>query len=434
MNLKSFLLLGLFFILSKNVFPQITCTPASCTVPVGTMISFTGPGGGASNQWDFDYTGPDSINCTGNILNGPAGANYTATGTTASTTYFVPGTYTVVYLRQEFGPPFSSHWCTQVTVTASTSLTLNTTTNDNPCFGYCIGDATVTVTGGTPPYTYNWDDPLTQITQTASNLCAGTYTVLVTDSLGLSDTISVIINQAPQLNMSIIPDTAICLGDSISIFASATGGTGAYNYNWNHSLPNISTHLVSPSFATNYIVVITDSNACSISDSVFVDVYPLPSTPVITQNGNILSTGVATTYQWYLNGSLITGATGQSYTATVSGLYTVEVTNSNGCSAISSPLNVILTNILEATNKIEANIFPNPNNGVFILEINVAEAQDIEIRIINVIGQEVFFEKLTQVKGNYKKEINRIGSSSGIYFLQLKTDNQLIIKKIVRKG
>lgn len=86
------------------------------------MISFSRPGGGVSNDWDFDYTGPDSTSCTGNIQNGPAVANYTATGITASTTYSIPGTYIVVYRRQEFGPPFTSHWCTQVTVTTTTSL------------------------------------------------------------------------------------------------------------------------------------------------------------------------------------------------------------------------------------------------------------------------------------------------------------------------
>ena len=418
---------------SSNSFSQITCTPSNCTVEVGVMISFTGPGGGTTNQWDFDYTGPDSTNCTGNILNGPSGAVYTASGTSVNTTYSTPGTYIVVYRRQEFGPPFTTHWCTQVTVTSSTSISLNTTTDDNPCFGYCIGEATVTVTGGTAPYTYVWDDPLTQTTQTATDLCAGTYIVLVTDSLGLSDTISVIISQADQINVSITPDTAICIGDSIGISASATGGTGAYNYNWNNSLPSTSTHLVSPTLATNYVVIITDSNSCSSSDSVLISVNPLPSTPIITQNGNILSTGVATTYQWFLNGSPIAGATGQSHTATVSGLYSVEITNSNACSAISSSLNVTLTNIFETTNNIEAIIYPNPNNGVFTLEINVAETQDIEIKIINVIGQEIFFDKLTQVNGSYKTEINQLNSSSGIYFLQIKTDKQLITRKIIRR-
>lgn len=122
-NFKFLLVLILIGFFSNNSFSQIVCNPASCTVSVGALISFTGPGGGVANQWDFDYTG-GVVPCTGNIMNGPAGANYTASGTNVSTTYLTAGTYIVLYRRQEFGPPFTTHWCTQVTVTAPVPIEL----------------------------------------------------------------------------------------------------------------------------------------------------------------------------------------------------------------------------------------------------------------------------------------------------------------------
>jgi hypothetical protein len=58
---------------------------------------------------------------------------------------------------------------------------------------------------------------------------------------------------------------------------------------------------------------------------------PAPAIPTVSQNGNILSSTTAVTYQWYKNGDLISGAISQTYNATQSGVYVVRITDSNGC-------------------------------------------------------------------------------------------------------
>jgi len=69
-----------------------------------------------------------------------------------------------------------------------TALTASTTATD--ASGLCDGTATVTASGGTPPYTYVWDgNTLNQTTQTAVGLCPGTYSVNVFDSLGTMTTV-----------------------------------------------------------------------------------------------------------------------------------------------------------------------------------------------------------------------------------------------------
>ena len=70
------------------------------------------------------------------------------------------------------------------------------------------------------------------------------------------------------------------------------------------------------------------------TDSVSVIVNALPEIPTISQNGNQLTSTSAVSYQWYLDDSMICGATSQTYDATVSGSYQVEITDANACSEI----------------------------------------------------------------------------------------------------
>ncbi|MBN2862575.1 MAG: SprB repeat-containing protein, partial [Bacteroidales bacterium] len=72
---------------------------------------------------------------------------------------------------------------------AGAQLTATITAQTNvDCYGDSTGSATVTATGGLPPYSYLWDDPSAQTTATATGLAAGTYTVTVTDDNGCTDT------------------------------------------------------------------------------------------------------------------------------------------------------------------------------------------------------------------------------------------------------
>jgi len=77
-----------------------------------------------------------------------------------------------------------------IEITGPSAITLTTGTNPDTA-GTSIGVAWVTVSGGTSPYSYQWDDPALQTTDTASGLQAGTYTVVISDSNGCVDSISV---------------------------------------------------------------------------------------------------------------------------------------------------------------------------------------------------------------------------------------------------
>jgi hypothetical protein len=120
-------------------------------------------------------------------------------------------------------------------------------------------------------------------------------------------------------------------------------------------------------------------------------VNPLPL-PVIVLSSNVFNVnGVFSTYQWYLNGNTITGATSATYTATSSGNYTVKVTSLGGCEGISAPVNYTVSPPLSLNeiNKYNLLVIISPNPAKNILTVSFPEKHNIdgEIFIVDAIGR-----------------------------------------------
>ncbi len=228
--------------------------------------------------------------------------------------------------------------CSQIdsaTITEPSALSLLTSTTDANC-GNSDGDATVTTTGGTPPYTYLWDDSAAQTTITATGLGEGTYTVTVSDSNSCTSTASDTVINIP-LVATAGPDIDICEGDSVQL--SASGGTG---YTWTPttglSASNIANPIATPLSSTMYTVVVTSGSCTPASAFALIAVNSNP-TVTITSDPGAAGSGVQLTglgainYNW-------TPPTGLSCTAcpdpiatpTQTTTYTVTGTDANGCS------------------------------------------------------------------------------------------------------
>lgn len=158
----------------------------------------------------------------------------------------------------------------QVTITTIDSPALSVANTQHvTCFGLANGSATVTVTGGIAPYTYNWS-PSGGTGATASGLQAGTYTVTVTDNVGCSDNTLITITQPGQLTVTpSVVDYSCGITDG-EIALSVTGGTGPYSYNWS---PNVSTSNTAIGLSGgNYSIIVTDAQGCNQTTQVTVDV------------------------------------------------------------------------------------------------------------------------------------------------------------------
>lgn len=160
-------------------------------------------------------------------------------------------------------------------------------------------------------------------------------------------------------------------------------------------------------------------------------VNPTPSTPVITISGADLVSSSATGNQWYLDGVLIPGATGQTYTPVTNGTYTVVVTSS-GCASGSSA-GTVVTNvgIEEIDNVFGLTIYPNPNDGIFTVHFNSSKNQDFKLRLTNAIGQLVYTEDVKGTGGKLSVVIKVKDVQTGMYNLTLSSGDTEVIKKVV---
>jgi uncharacterized repeat protein (TIGR01451 family)/gliding motility-associated-like protein len=216
------------------------------------------------------------------------------------------------------------------------ALTLTQATTNISCNGLSDGYVNLIVSGGTPGYTYLWNNAAT--TQDLANVPAGSYSVVVNDANACTDSLTVLVTQPSALvGVSGVSNDILCHGAATgSISAQGTGGTGVYTYLWNNGSTAATLSGVP---AGIYSVTVSDNNGCSASQSWTLS-QPTPITMQST-NTNILcygqtsgsisasaSGGVAPyTYQW------TNGLSGASIVNQPAGPYFVTVTDGNGCTA-----------------------------------------------------------------------------------------------------
>lgn len=166
-------------------------------------------------------------------------------------------------------------------------------------------------------------------------------------------------------------------------------------------------------------VLLISSNGCMLATDTFViTIHGLPLTPSLTWNGIVLSSSEATGNQWYLNGVLIPGATGQTHTPSQSGAYHVVYTDVNGCSATSGAEVIYLTGIEEESeSKFQVEMYPNPAELYVIIshsggipEVGAVQLRDIQGKLKSVILERISEEKVKMslegvVSGYYIVEI-----------------------------
>lgn len=149
-------------------------------------------------------------------------------------------------------------------------IVLTTSQQDAACAGSFDGSATVSnVVGGTSPFTYTWDNAAQgQTTQTATNLQAGTYEVIVTDAAGCSISATVTVNEPPAITMDFVTINNECFGYENGVAeAEVEGGIPGYTYAWSNGA---SSGKITDLAADTYFLTVTDANGCTAIDSVFI--------------------------------------------------------------------------------------------------------------------------------------------------------------------
>lgn len=229
--------------------------------------------------------------------------------------------------------------CLLLVATTIAQPTLSTTSTNVTCIGLCDGTIDLTITGGTPPYSYLWvgPAPYTAVVQDPNGLCSGIYNVTVTDGVAMTATTSVTISQPVALAAAITSTTnVLCNGTCTgTISATASGGTPAYTYLWNTVPPQNLCNAYNLCPGT-YTVTIMDANACTSTATASVTVPPVL---IVTISGtNTICPGATTTITASVTGGIPgysyvwnVGATSPTINNATAGTYCITVTDANGC-------------------------------------------------------------------------------------------------------
>lgn len=303
-----------------------------------------------------------SVNCAGD--NSGSITTTVTGGTTAYTYNWSNGFHTPNLFNLYFGTysltVVDANSCTtsnQFVITQPDPMAYQATVKSILCNPDCNGEIHLTVSGGTIPYTYVWQNRA-ETGPDLTGLCAGTYTFTVTDSHICRVTDKVIIVQpAAPLTVGTSVQNILCNGGTGCISAIPSGGTAPYTFKWSTNSTGSSLCIT----AGTYCVSVTDNHQCTTSACVSlsqpsrlsyqVTVKAVRCNP--TCNGEIHLTvngGTAPyTYAWS-NGALSPVLTGLC-----TGTYTVTVKDSQGCTVMES-------NIVSALPGITATI-TNVTNG-----------------------------------------------------------------------
>jgi gliding motility-associated-like protein len=315
------------------------------------------------------------------------------------------------------------------------AITLAVNTTSSTCNSVADANITTTVNGGVPSYTLVWVGPSGTLTgQNLSNILSGNYTLSLTDQNGCQ--INSVVPVGTQLNVLAQAgnDTTYCYNTS-SLVLNGNQSQNAVSYVWlslpsQQTLANQSTVSVLPSSGTNtYVLIAVASNTnCYDMDTVIVNLLPLPdvdagptySIPLygsVTIGGNPTS-GSATSFTWFpATGLSNINISNPVASNTVSTVYTVVVTGTNGCVAMDSVLVYVYPEI-----KIPNGFSPNGDgvNDTWIID-NLEQFPDNEVEIYNRWGELLFRSEgyKTPFDGKYKGKDLPVGT----YYYVLKLNH-----------
>lgn len=405
---------------SASEFPVKTyLTPGDftvkCTTSVYQYVVTSVMGNAVNEDWCGDVEEPYFFGCSGdpdmffqiNSNGGITGSDTidnTSNCSWANLNFPIEGNQFIIYFFDEDGgPPFGSP-------------------TDS------LGYSTITVSGSGG--TYNFSTPSLLVSgETAVN---GNIVVSLQVKDTYIDSDFVHVHAPPILSpLSFSENDSICNGDSVLLNMN-----GGYSYQWYNDTVLLFGETDSSCFARqagNYWVKVTNSFGCtSSSDSQNITIVPNPPKPgFIYLGNNTLKTFLSGfPLQWYFNGTLLPGATTQSYIIDSTGYYSLSATN-GFCTTFSDSAYYTHVGTDEPGFINSLKIFPNPNKGEFTLTFESINLLDVEIYISDVLGRQIYSESQKDIIGVFSKNITLVSKDAGMYFLKFSTGGLIINRKII---
>lgn len=404
----------------------VIVTDANGCKAIGSTTIRQPPALSSSIKRQNTFCGDDNGNASVVVNGGTGPYQYTwspVSSANSSVSNLAPGQYTVT-IKDKNGCIKTD----STNILSSSPIQLELSHTDVLCPGEKTGTAKAVVTGGTPPYNFQWTNS-TEIfyENPIINVGAGTYNLSLQDTAGCSVTASVTISEPNVLNIDITTEHSYCNLSNGSATAAVTGGTAPYTFSW--ASYNNTTETLNKVPAGDYQFTVADQNNCRASTvaSIMND-EPQPiflgnDTTLCPGNHIILSPGIYNSYKWQDNSVF------SNYTVIDPGTYTVEVTDNRNC---------ILKDTIKIISDCGFIFFPNaftPNgdlkNDYFGPLGYLATVKDYTLLIYNRHGQLVFRSTDPFKKWDGKSNDGTIMAGTYVW---LATYSNKGIKDILQKG
>jgi len=272
-------------------------------------------------------------------------------------------------------------------------------------------DATLAISGGTPPYSSNPPEA------SLKSLPNGSYQVTVTDAHGCSTSSTFQVN-VPQLDFSFTTVNVLCNGGSTgSIAGNGLGGCPPYQYSLSGSPFTTNNTFSNLSAGPSYSLAVKDAKGSIYFEFVTVFQPSLLNVSAMANGNTITATasGGVLPYSYSLNGGLAQSS--EVFSNLASGTYTVVVTDGNGCTASKTDI-IVTVGTIDPAEVWGATLSPNPGSGLFRLtlqnapELLLAQVFDLSGRLIESFD----FQPLN---GKLETTLDLHGLPNGTYLLLL---------------
>jgi PKD repeat protein len=411
--------------------PVASFSGASTTICPGSNVTFTDMSSNFPTSWNWTF---------------PGGTPSSSTLQNPVVVYNTPSTYDVTLTA---GNAVGNDTTTMIGYITVSPIPATPTAGSNSPI--CAGTTLMLTTPSVAGATYTWAGPsgypssLQNPTRPLANTSmSGLYTIKVNvgGCQSALDSIYVVVNPSPAITGA-PTSTTVCNGTTIATTNFNSSPAGA-TFAWTNSntaigltasgTGNIPSFIATNTGASNIsgtITVTATVGTCSGTSTYTITVAPIPPTPTITVSIGLLTSSSATGNQWYLNGSIIPGATSQTYAFTVNGTYTCIVTSSGCSSVVSNSVTINNVGIDEANNTYMLSVYPNPNDGNFNVTFNALVKSAYTLELFNELGQIVYKDVLKDYAGTYTKKLSVTQYGKGIYTLTLTNSKNEVVKKII---
>ncbi|MBK8490217.1 MAG: choice-of-anchor B family protein [Saprospirales bacterium] len=237
-----------------------------------------------------------------------------------------------------------------------------------------------------------------------------------------ADSVQIQVQIPPEAELS-YTDTLACQGGFIQL----TSNEALDSWQWyldGAPIENATEPVWLAGISGQYSVTV-ELGPCSVSSEAVSISIVEAAIPVLTLVNDTLFSSPAAAYQWFLNGTLVEGATDPFFVPEEDGLYTVEITDENGCEALSDPLEVVLINSVSQALPSGWKIYPNP--AVDQLTLDLSGAGDGTYVLYDLVGRKVADGKLFGAK----TQIAVSGLNTGIYMLEIQSEGMIWREKVI---